>query len=455
MVPQEFRKNLCVIAGWVSLLEALVWGALAIYGVGVYGCSWGFIHTNKGPNTWSMLYVTYFMGSCDGVSGAANQGFLLAPPTDPAKHLHIWLWIHMVLSVAWIPACILLTVAASVEVRGRQGAILYYPWITLSCVFVIFDLAGAVYHFLDVLHSTTPDYYADMTFHTSWSNLTTNYSVEGITPWLPSLLVTLYFCRFIFFWGLNIVFLYIVYKGCNAVSLYTTKYLQSSLMQEDSQKSWKNRFYQGPDPSLFEQSPRQNQTKTDQQRIEDTKENAVRHRMQDFGIPEDVRPVDQRVPTDQDRSGGPWRENNAPPIASGVQVPPELNKFEPFSYIAGDQPQRMRRPVSRSNSRGDQPPIPRPDYSISERKAASLEYVPNRFRVPSPKRLQSQSSFNLDSAGRPVTTKVAPVPPKKPSAYPRSIPEDPERYVNHPTTQQTSPYTRQASGPDYNINKLY
>lgn len=85
---------------------------------------------------------------------------------------------------------------------------------------------------------------------------------------------------------------------------------QSSLMPEDSQKSWKNRFYQGPDPSLFEQSPRQNQTKTDQQRIEDSKENAVRHRMQDFGIPED-----HRVPTDQDRSGGPWRENNAPPIA--------------------------------------------------------------------------------------------------------------------------------------------
>lgn len=62
--------------------------------------------------------------------------------------------------------------------------------------------------------------------------------------------------------------------------------------------------------------------------------------------------------------------------------------------------------------------------SFVYRRSASLEFIPNRFKLPQQKSfLPSQSSFNdsLPSSPRSPTTprKVAPPPPRKPQPYPK------------------------------------
>lgn len=87
----------------------------------------------------------------------------------------------------------------------------------------------------------------------------------------------------------------------------------------------------------------------------------------------------------------------------------------------------MRKPLSRSNSKSEYPMIPRPDYTVAQRHSSSgsLEYVPHRFKIPSPKRhLQSTSSFNYDSPSTsshsPTSPRRAPMnPSKKPQFFPK------------------------------------
>lgn len=45
-------------------------------------------------------------------------------------------------------------VAASSEVRGKAGATLYYPWLCVTSILVVLDLAGSVYHFVDIFSTT-------------------------------------------------------------------------------------------------------------------------------------------------------------------------------------------------------------------------------------------------------------------------------------------------------------
>lgn len=80
----------------------------------------------------------------------------------------------------------------------------------------------------------------------------------------------------------------------------------------------------------------------------------------------------------------------------------------------------MKANISRSNSRAEYPHIPQPDYSVAERRAASLEYIPNRFKIPTPKRL-NQHTFNNDKHS-PTQSKQVPVPLKKPQVHPRTLP---------------------------------
>lgn len=110
--------------------------------------------------------------------------------------------------------------------------------------------------------------------------------------------------------------------------------------------------------------------------------------------------------------------------------------MRPFSYTAGDQPQIIKANISRSNSRAEYPPIPHPDYTIAERRAASLEYIPNRFKVPSPKR-PTQHSFNYDQCSPTIGS------PKKPQVHPRTTMEvglvPRSKYIQHTSNmRQTS-----------------
>ncbi|KAG8278678.1 hypothetical protein J6590_014233 [Homalodisca vitripennis] len=647
------------------------------------------------------------MGECRGATAALGLGFNIIPPTESAHILNIWIWAFAVTSAVWIPASILLIVAAMGEVRGRTAAVLYRPWITLSGALIILDLAGGIFHlvnlfktrqvsyqqgqtdntaffYLEVLkrlkcqiarfwpdikdifkvhhdnapsymafvitnyltqnktlvvsqaegkalgvgaehpgevprflrdipveddqtvimlfhkyctrrgglvcsqstflpasirgygevahrvgtflsrnvpswtggggtiywpsqspsltlaffvwgyfNDRTPDDFAEFVGSRSWQDLT-KLSSSGVTTWLPSLFVTLLFTRVLIIWLLNIYLVYGVFRASSAVGLYTTKYVESPLTTTEKKKTWKDKFYQGPDPALFErptrrsmvttsstanqQSPDIKPAETEQVRPRSLAESEPaksepasapthdlthdlrhdlspnRYREDEFGIPieeldltepnetgntqkKNTFPRSPYPPTGRvyDYTGRPVKpesvpdkwQDSPPPMASGVQVPPELNKFEPFSYMAGDQPQFIKRQLSRSSSRPEMPPlIPRPDYTIVDRRPASLEYIPNRFKVPSPKRpLPSQSSFNFEGGQRsPTTPKMAPVPPRKPMVYPRSskppISENPTqaRYLPQqavPSQQQTY-FTRQTSqGNNYNINKLY
>uniref|UniRef100_A0A1B6G662 Uncharacterized protein n=1 Tax=Cuerna arida TaxID=1464854 RepID=A0A1B6G662_9HEMI len=528
MVPKEFRKSLCIAAGWITLVEALVWVAIGIYSIGEYGCTWDFFSTDKGASTGTLLYITYFMGECRGTTSALGLGFNIQPPTESARILNIWIWAFAVTSAVWIPASILLIVAAMGEVRGRTAAALYRPWITLSGALVILDLAGGIFHLVSLFKTRTPDDFAEFVGSTSWQELTMLPS-SGVTTWLPSLYVTLLFTRVLIIWLLNIYLVYGVFRASSAVGLYTTKYVESPLTITEKKKTWKDRFYQGPDPALFERPTRRSMVTTsstsNQQSADirpaseqvrpgslaesepaksepasapthDQKHDLSpnRYREDEFGIP--IEELDMTEPNETgntqkkntfprspypptgrvyDYTGRPVKpesvpdkwQDSPPPMASGVQVPPELNKFEPFSYMAGDQPQFIKRQLSRSSSRPEKPPlIPRPDYTIVDRHPASLEYIPNRFKVPSPKRpLPSQSSFTYEGGQRsPTTPKVAPVPPRKPIVYPRSskppISENPAqaRYLPQQAvpSQQQAYFTRQTSqGNNYNINKLY
>jgi len=274
-------------------------------------------------------------------------------------------------------------------------------------------------------------------------------------------------------------------------------------MTTEKRRTWRDKFYEGPDPSEVDHRANnvtahtnsslnnEAELKTENQQVRTAKQEVaqIRYMTDDFGIPiEELTPevtqnegfspkLTHRITarlSDQGRTSPRppesynerWKDS-APPMASGVQVPPELNKFEPFSYMAGDQPQMLRRPVSRSSSRSEYPPIPRPDYTIADRRPASLEFVPNRFKVPTPKRPQSQG-FTYEPPGSPLptrTSKIPPIPPKKPTIIPRTasaISEDPSivpsaRYLpQNAVPSQQSFYTHQTSQTSgYNINKLY
>ncbi|XP_024944277.1 uncharacterized protein LOC107271265 isoform X2 [Cephus cinctus] len=207
-------KSRAIFAGIFSLIQALIWCAIAILGILLYTCK---ISVTESSGLTYLFYLVYFYsGECGAVEielqEDATTTRILWPTNGTAAALKTYMWIivYLMLSLVWAISSLLFLIVTVAETRGAEGVKLRVPWLVTTAVFLILDVAGTIVYSVDI--SFTEDLQQLLEFvglHHIDDTLGAynSSSIFGSITMGPSIIATLIFSRLIIIWVLNLTLL--------------------------------------------------------------------------------------------------------------------------------------------------------------------------------------------------------------------------------------------------------
>uniref|UniRef100_A0A0A9ZB34 Uncharacterized protein n=6 Tax=Lygus hesperus TaxID=30085 RepID=A0A0A9ZB34_LYGHE len=218
---RQSHRTASIIAGIYTLLQALIYTIFSIYGCAIYTCLATFpFSVDSNHKESDLLYLAYFKGKCRALVGQPQV------EADSATRTYYFLIVYGIASAVWIPTSTLLVVASVSRVKGRQGALLFYPWIVNTIILVLMDVVGGVWYGLDITKTLTVTEF--LAFLGSQVGPVPS-GIDGITV-APAIIMGAVFLRGIVFWIINVIFLGVVIQAAREVkkTFSTSEFIKGS-----------------------------------------------------------------------------------------------------------------------------------------------------------------------------------------------------------------------------------
>ncbi|BES98097.1 Hypothetical protein NTJ_10912 [Nesidiocoris tenuis] len=221
---RPLHRTASIIAGFYTLLQSILYSVITIYGCSVYTClaAVPFDAANPKNKVSDLLYLAYFKGSCRVPAGEV----IFPGESSAAERTYLVLIVYGIASAIWIPTSTLLVVASVSRVKGKNGALMFYPWIFNTLVMILMDLAGGIWYATDILKTMTV---ADFIKFIGSTVGPRPADFDGISV-IPSCIMVGFFTRGIILWIINIILFGVVIQASRDVkkTFSTSEFIRGS-----------------------------------------------------------------------------------------------------------------------------------------------------------------------------------------------------------------------------------